>query len=100
VDGAAVSDGVIVSSTHVNVSRALLATTGEHTVRLKTASGLTFYNRIVTVQQPISGVLLSPDNDAIWLRRIKERLKGIRTYLKATERHLPCRIICHPTQTF
>jgi len=64
VDGKNVSDGVRISSTHVNISRALIATTGEHTVAFKTAGGLTFFSRIVTVEKQISGVLLSPNNDA------------------------------------
>lgn len=62
VDGVAVTDGVRVNSTHVVVGQALLATTGEHTVVLKTAVGVTFFCRIITVETPISGVLLSLDN--------------------------------------
>ena len=72
VDGVKASDGVRVSSTHVNVSRSLLATTGEHTVALQTAAGLTFYSRIVTVETAVSGVLLSPDFQAIQMNQSVE----------------------------
>jgi len=64
VDNAKASVGIVVNGTHVTVGRALLADAGEHAVTLETAEGLALLRAIVTVETPISGVQLRPDNNA------------------------------------
>ena len=59
VDGKAVSNGVLMNSTHVTISHTLLAATGEHIVTTKTTGGLICSRKIVTVETPCGGVLLS-----------------------------------------
>lgn len=72
VDGATVSRGVSVNSTHVVAGRNLLATTGEHRVTFRTAGGFTFVERIVNVESPISGVQLRVDQRAVQLNETIE----------------------------
>jgi len=72
VDGATISDGVRINSTHVIISRTLLATTGEHKVILKSAGGITIATKVVNVEAAISGVLLSSVNHAAQLNQSVE----------------------------
>jgi len=64
VDGATVTAGVRINSTHIDVSRTLLAATGEHLVVFKTAAGLTLSKKVVNVEAPINAVLLVAEKEA------------------------------------
>ena len=77
VDGTAVSEGVLMNSTHVTISHTLLAATGEHTVTIKTTGGLICSRKIIIVETPCSGVLLSLDNDATQMNQPVEFLVSV-----------------------
>ena len=77
VDGTAVSNGVLMNSTHVTISHTLLAATGEHSVTIKTTGGLVCSRKIITVETPCSGLLLSLDNDATQVNHSVEFLASV-----------------------
>jgi len=77
VDGTNVTERVRISRTHVTIGQVLLEATGEHRVTFKTAQGLTFLERVVNVETPISSVLLTVDKHATQVNQSVELVVSV-----------------------